>query len=154
MKKIKFKNLSIQNFLSVGEEKLNLNFQQGINLITGINNDKDSKNGCGKTTILDALYWSIFGNTIRDIKKDKIVHNHSDSKCKGDLFFSISDNDKNEIEYKIERSLNPSKVSLFKKEEENIRFNLGEETDYRQCMIGMKEYLDKIKSVYRGKINF
>ena len=43
---------------------------------------------------------------------------------------------------------------LFKKEEENIRFNLGEETDYRQCMIGMKEYLDKIKSVYRGKINF
>jgi DNA repair exonuclease SbcCD ATPase subunit len=75
VKKIKFKTLSIQNFLSVGEQKLFLTFQDGITLITGVNKDKESKNGCGKTTILDALYWSIFGNTIRDIKKDKIVHN-------------------------------------------------------------------------------
>ena len=141
MKKIKFKNLSIQNFLSVGEEKLNLNFQQGINLITGINNDKDSKNGCGKTTILDALYWSIFGNTIRDIKKDKIVHNHSDSKCKVDLFFSISDNDKNEIEYKIERSLNPSKVSLFKKEEDTTYSTIQKTDEAIRELIGANEEL-------------
>lgn len=141
MKKIKFKNLSIQNFLSVGEEKFNIDFQNGINLITGINKDKNSKNGCGKTTIIDALYWSIFGNTIRDIKKDKIVHNHSDSKCKVDLIFSISDNDKNETEYKIERSLNPSKVSLFKKEEDTTYSTIQKTDEAIRGLIGANEEL-------------
>jgi len=62
--------------------------------------------------------------------------------------------DKERIYQEILSDINNSIIDLFKKEEENIRFNLGEETDYRQCMIGMKEYLDNIKSVYRGKINF
>jgi len=116
MKKINFKNISIQNFLSVGNECLKLNFKSGISLITGVNKDKDSKNGCGKTTILDALYWAIFGNTIRDIKKDKIVHDHSKETCSVDLEFDIIGLDGSVVEYKIERTLNPSKVHLYKKE--------------------------------------
>ena len=62
--------------------------------------------------------------------------------------------DKERIYQEILSDINNSIIDLFKKEQENIRFNFGEEIDYRQCMIGMKEYLDKIKSVYRGKINF
>ena len=72
-----------------------------------------------------------------------------------ELGFTLKDHrDKERIYQEILSDINNSIIDLFKKEEENIRFNLGEETDYRQCMIGMKEYLDKIKSVYRGKINF
>ena len=62
--------------------------------------------------------------------------------------------DKERIYQEILSDINNSIIDLFKKEQENIRFNFGEEIDYRQCMIGMKEYLDKIKSVYRGTINF
>ena len=62
--------------------------------------------------------------------------------------------DKERIYQEILSDINHSIIELFKREEENKRFNLGEETDYRQCMIGMKEYMDNIKSVYKGKIKF
>ena len=62
--------------------------------------------------------------------------------------------DKERIYQEILSDINSSIINLFKREEENIRFNFGEEIDYRQCMIGIKEYLDNIKSVYKGKINF
>jgi len=62
--------------------------------------------------------------------------------------------DKERIYQEILSDINNSLIELFKREEENIRFNFGEETDYRGSLIGMKEYLDKIKTVYRGKIRF
>ena len=141
MRKINFKCLSIQNFLSVGNEKLILNFQNGINLITGLNKDKESKNGCGKTTILDALYWSIFGNTIRDIKKDRIVHNHSKETCSVELEFDITGLDGNTIEYKIERSLNPSKVHLYKKEIDTTYSTIQKTDEAILELIGANEEL-------------
>lgn len=140
MKKVKFKNLLIQNFLSVGEEKLYLNFQQGINLITGINKDKESKNGCGKTTILDALYWCIFGNTIRDIKKDKIVHNHSNLTSKVELEFEILDLQKSTC-FKIERTLNPSKLFLYKKETDTTYSTIQKTDEAIKDLIGANEEL-------------
>jgi DNA repair exonuclease SbcCD ATPase subunit len=141
MKKIKFKNLSIQNFLSVGDKKLKLNFQDGINLITGLNKDKESKNGCGKTTILDALYWNIFGNTIRDIKKDKIVHNHSKDNCLVELEFDLTSLDGKTTEYKIERSLNPSKVHLYKKEVDTTYSTIQKTDEAIIELIGANEEL-------------
>ena len=141
MKKINFKKLSIQNFLSVGEEKLILNFQKAINLITGLNKDKESKNGCGKTTILDALYWSIFGNTIRDIKKDRIVHNHSKETCSVELEFDITGLDGNTVEYKIERTLNPSKVHLYKKEIDTTYSTIQKTDEAILELIGANEEL-------------
>ena len=62
--------------------------------------------------------------------------------------------DKERIYQEILSDINNSIIDLFKREQENIRFNMGEVTDYKQCMIGMKEYIDNIKSVYRGKIKF
>jgi hypothetical protein len=62
--------------------------------------------------------------------------------------------DKERIYQEILSDINNSIIDLFKREQENIRFNLGEVTDYKQCLIGMKEYMDNIKSVYRGKIKF
>ena len=49
MKNIEFKKLYIQNFLSVGNEPLEIEFNNGLNVITGYNRDEnDIKNGCGK----------------------------------------------------------------------------------------------------------
>lgn len=83
---------------------------------------------------------------------------NSYQELEGEVFemkFALKDHrDKERIYQEILSDINNSIIDLFKKEQENIRFNFGEETDYRQCIIGMKEYLDNIKSVYRGKINF
>ena len=126
--------------MSVGEEKLSLKFQNGITLITGINKDKDSKNGCGKTTILDALYWCIFGNTIRDIKKDKIVHDHSNVACKVELEFDIQ-NIENVLSYKIERTLNPSKVHFYVKDEDTTYSTIQKTDEAIRELIGANEEL-------------
>jgi len=58
MKKIDFKKINIRNFLSIGKDPVEIEFKKGLNIITGINRDKeDSKNGVGKcvkdTTLID-----------------------------------------------------------------------------------------------------
>jgi DNA repair exonuclease SbcCD ATPase subunit len=117
MKKIFFDSVEIKNFLSVGKNKLKLNFNSGISLITGENKDNNGKNGVGKSTITDAIYWCLFGNTIRELKKDKIIHNKSKNDCEVVLTFKIEH--KNETKnYVLKRTLEPSKVSLVCDEED------------------------------------
>jgi len=111
MKKVTFNSVKIQNFLSVGKNSLEITFQKGINLITGENKDKGGKNGIGKSSILEAIYWCLFGNTIRDIKNDKIIHNLSKKDCKVSLNFEVV-TEKHVTPYTIERSLEPSKVTI------------------------------------------
>ena len=48
MKQVVFKQGSIQNFLSFGEDTFHFQFSSGITLITGENRDKGGKNGVGK----------------------------------------------------------------------------------------------------------
>ena len=49
MKKIDFKKIYIQNFLSIGNEPLEVEFQNGVNVINGINRDEeDIGNAVGK----------------------------------------------------------------------------------------------------------
>ena len=83
MRLVNFKTLTIKNFLSVGETPVIINFQPGVNVITGINYDKeDSKNGVGKSTIVDALYFAFFGVTIREINEDLIVNSFTQKNVK------------------------------------------------------------------------
>ena len=112
MKKVIFNSVKIQNFLSIGKTPIEISFETGITLITGENKDTGGKNGIGKSTISDAIYWSLFGNTIRDLKKDKIIHTKSKGDCEVILNFKIENEDGIKT-YKIIRSIEPSKVSLF-----------------------------------------
>ena len=66
MKYVNFKNVSIKNFLSVGEQPVDVQFNTGLNIITGHNKDKlDRRNGVGKSTVADSIYFAIFGTTLR-----------------------------------------------------------------------------------------
>ena len=49
MKRVIFKRVIIQNFLSIGNEPVVIDFKSGLNIVTGNNKDKpDRKNGTGK----------------------------------------------------------------------------------------------------------
>ena len=48
MKEIVFKSVFVKNFLSIGNDPVKLDFNQGITVITGENKDKGGKNGIGK----------------------------------------------------------------------------------------------------------
>jgi len=118
MKYVNFNYVKARNFLSIGEEDVEINFKQGINVITGNNKDKvDRRNGVGKSTIADSIHFAIFGETIREIPKSNIINNITNKGTHVELSFSISENN-NVTEYKIIRSLKPTKCFLYINDED------------------------------------
>ena len=72
---MKFINVKIENFLSVGQAELAL-ADRGLLLIQGENKDDDSQNsnGAGKSSIVDALCWVLFGKTARGEAGDGVIN--------------------------------------------------------------------------------
>jgi DNA repair exonuclease SbcCD ATPase subunit len=132
---VNFKSLTIKNFLSVGETPVTINFQDGVNVITGTNYDKeDSKNGVGKSTIADALYFTLFGTTIRELSKDLIVNSFTKKKCEVVLDIDI-ENGNGLSQYRITRTINPTKCSMTKNGEDVTRSTMAKTNEYIQRLI-------------------
>ena len=91
MKYVNFNKVIIRNFLSVGQEPVQVEFNTGLNIITGNNKDKvDRRNGVGKSTIADSVYFAIFGTTLRELKKDHIINNVTQRDCVVELYFTVN----------------------------------------------------------------
>lgn len=113
MKKVIFNTLQIQNYLSIGNDPVRVNFSpKTINLVTGQNLDKiDRNNGTGKSSIPDALFFALFGEPLRKIKRDTIANNVTKQPTVVQLEFDVYTKSKHS--YKIIRHLQPSKVELY-----------------------------------------
>ena len=121
MKRINFNKISIRNFLSIGNEPVKINFTPGLHIITGINRDKpDRRNGIGKTSVVESIYFAIFGKTIRDIRKDLITNNCSNESCEVVLDFTVDELGKFDS-YTVTRTLNPTKLYLHKNGSDETR---------------------------------
>ena len=113
MKYINFNTIKISNFLSIGKKPIEIKFQTGLNIITGVNKDKeDRRNGVGKSTIADAIHFAIFGETIREVSKDFVVNSINKKNTCVEVQFSINENNKTN-NYRIVRKLKPTKCYLF-----------------------------------------
>ena len=136
MKYVNFKELKIKNFLSVGEEAVKVNFETGLHIVTGINRDKeDRRNGVGKSTIADALYFSIFGNTLREIKKNFIPNNLTDGKTSVELSFSVDDPQYGKNDFRIIRTLGPSKCTIYKNDIDKTRDTIQNTNQYIETVL-------------------
>ena len=130
MKKVNFKKITIINFLSVGETPVTVEFTKGLHVITGRNRDKpDRRNAIGKSTIADAIYFAIFGETLRELKKDLIPNNLTNGKTHIELEFEL-DSPKGINQYKVIRTLSPSKVLIFKDGVDRTRDSIKNTTTY------------------------
>ena len=130
MKYITFNKISIKNFLSVGNQQVHVDFKRGIHIITGINKDKeDRRNGVGKSTIADAIYFAVFGETLRDLKKENIINNINRKNCEVVLDATISNLDTKE-EIQIIRTLEPSKCYVFVNGEDKTRDSISNTNSY------------------------
>lgn len=130
MKTITFNRISIKNFLSVGNQPVIVDFKRGLHIITGINRDKeDRRNGVGKSTIADAVYFAIFGETLRDLKKENVINNINRKNCEVILDVIIQSLDKKE-EIQIIRTLEPSKCYLYINGEDKTRDSITNTTDF------------------------
>jgi DNA repair exonuclease SbcCD ATPase subunit len=130
MKTVNFTKIAIQNFLSVGEEPVVVNFKRGLHVITGRNIDKpERKNAVGKSTVADALYFAIFGETLREIKKELIINNITGGKTQVELEFEV-DSPRGNNKFHIIRTLSPTKVQVYKDGVDKTRDSLANTTKY------------------------
>jgi DNA repair exonuclease SbcCD ATPase subunit len=99
---INFRSVQWKNFLSTGNSpnKVYLNRSQ-TTLIIG-------KNGEGKSTILDALCFSLFGKPFRNINKGQLVNSINGKGCSVEVEFDI-----NGKEYKIIRGIKPNVFEIW-----------------------------------------
>lgn len=79
---MKFGTLRIQNFLTIGEASIRLD-DRGLVLIQGVNDDDSSaaSNGAGKSSIVDALCWALFGETARGVAGDSVINRNAGKEC-------------------------------------------------------------------------
>jgi DNA repair exonuclease SbcCD ATPase subunit len=130
MKNVNFKKVKIFNFLSIGKTPVEIEFTPGIHLITGINRDKtDRRNGVGKSSVIESVYFAIFGQTLRELKKDLIPNNYTNSTCEVILDFDIIENKICTV-YQIIRTLNPSKLYLYENGKDITRDTIKNTEEY------------------------
>ena len=105
----KIKDLTVRNFMSVGNTTQAVNFdRQDLTLVLGENldlggDDSGARNGTGKTTIINALSYALYGNALTNIKKDNLINK---TNTKG-MMVTI-DFEKNGQSYRIERGRKPN----------------------------------------------
>ena len=97
-----FKSVSWKNFLSTGNtpNKVELN-KHSTTLIVG-------KNGEGKSTILDALTFSLFNKPFRDINKGQLVNSINQKNCLVEIEFDIGP-----VQYKVIRGMKPNIFEIY-----------------------------------------
>jgi DNA repair exonuclease SbcCD ATPase subunit len=116
---IKIKELTVKNFMSVGNQTQAVNFaQQNLTLVLGENldqggDDSGARNGTGKTTIVNALSYALYGNALTNIKKDNLINKINNKNMLVTLAF-----EKNGIDYRIERGRKPNVLQFFVDDQE------------------------------------
>ena len=111
---IKIQDLSVKNFMSVGNNTQAVDFgREQLTLVLGENldqggDDSGSRNGTGKTTIVNALSYALYGQALTNIKKDNLVN-----KTNGKAMLVKLNFEKNGVEYRIERGRRPNVFKFF-----------------------------------------
>jgi len=136
-KQVNFNKLSVENFLSIGREPVEISFRSGLHVITGINKDQsDRRNGIGKSTILDALSFVLFGATMRELKKEFVTNNITNKTSKVSLEFSINENGQSK-DYTVYRTIEPNKCFLYENGIDVTRDSMVNTTDVIQHLVGL-----------------
>ena len=100
---IRFKSITYSNFLSSGDQPTRVDLDKHkTTLVVGAN-------GAGKSTMLDALSFALFGKPHRNINKPQLVNSINGKKCLVEAEFSIGT-----TEYKIVRGIKPAKFEIWK----------------------------------------
>jgi len=110
----KIKTLSVKNFMSVGNATQAVQFnRKDLTLVLGQNldlggDDTGARNGTGKTTIINALSYALYGNALTNIKKDNLIN-----KTNGKNMLVTIEFEKDGIDYKIERGRKPNTMAFY-----------------------------------------
>tara|TARA_B100001939_G_scaffold271542_1_gene239278 strand:- start:310 stop:2022 length:1713 start_codon:yes stop_codon:yes gene_type:complete len=100
---ILFEKIRWKNFLSTGNQFTEINFTSyATNLIIGTN-------GAGKSTMLDALTFSLFGKPFRKINKPQLLNSVNEKDCSVEVEFRIGN-----VEWKVIRGIKPNVFEIYR----------------------------------------
>ena len=109
---IQIRNLTVRNFMSVGNATQGIDFdRKDLTLVLGENLDlggDGSRNGTGKTTIINALSYALYGQALSNIRKDNLVNKTNSKGMMVSLDFAVSGQD-----YRIERGRKPNVLKFY-----------------------------------------
>ena len=115
----KIKTLAVKNFMSVGNSTQAVQFdRKDLTLVLGQNldlggDDTGARNGTGKTTIINALSYALYGAALTNIKKDNLIN-----KTNGKNMLVTIEFESNGTDYKIERGRRPNTMAFYIGDEE------------------------------------
>ena len=100
---ITFHKIRWKNFLSTGNQFTEINFERSqTTLIIG-------SNGAGKSTVLDALTFSLYGKPFRKINKPQLPNSVNEKDCRVEVEFSV-----NGVEWKVVRGIKPNLFEIYR----------------------------------------
>ena len=139
---INIKNLTVKNFMSVGNVTQGIDFdRKDLTLVLGENldlggDDSGARNGTGKTTIINALSYSLFGQALTNIKKDNLI-NKTNSKG---MVVTI-DFECNSQSYRIERGRKPNVLKFYVNNTEQESADDNSQGDSRETQLEIERLL-------------
>jgi DNA repair exonuclease SbcCD ATPase subunit len=138
---ITIKSLTVKNFMSVGNQTQAVDFEkEQLTLVLGENldmggDDSGSRNGTGKTTIINALSYSLFGQALTNIKRDNLINNINQKNMLVTVVF-----EKDSLEYRIERGRKPNILKFYIN-------NLEQETDLDESQGDSRKTQESIQNL-------
>ena len=144
---IHIKKLTVKNFMSVGNSTQGIDFdRKDLTLVLGENLDlggDGSRNGTGKTTIINALSYALYGTALSNIRKDNLVNKTNGKNMLVSLDFSVGGKN-----FKIERGRKPNLLRFFVNDEEqtatdNAQGDSRETQDAIEQMLGLSHDMFK-----------
>lgn len=148
------KNLTVKNFMSVGNQTQAVNFdKEHLTLVLGSNldlggDDTGSRNGTGKTTIANALSYALYGQALTNIKKENLIN-----KINGKNMLVTVEFEKGNLKCKIERGRKPNVLRFFVNEQEISKDNKSQDDesqgDSRETQKTIEQMLEMSPTMFK-----
>lgn len=138
---IQIQDLTVRNFMSVGNATQAINFdRQDLTLVLGENLDlggDGSRNGTGKTTIINALSYALYGQALTNIRRDNLVNKTNGKNMLVSLDFHVNGRD-----YRVERGRKPNILKFYinneqRTAEDDSQGDSRETQDAIEAVLGM-----------------
>ena len=145
---IQIKTLTVRNFMSVGNATQGIDFDRNdLTLVLGENLDlggDGSRNGTGKTTIINALSYALYGNALSNIRKDNLVNKTNAKSMLVSLEFNIS-----EQSYRIERGRKPNILKFYINNKEQAVQDDASQGDSRETQDAIESVLGMSHDMFK-----